>query len=231
MSRVQRKKYCNVCLSVDEGALQDCHGSSTLTTTIFTYFFMFTGIIEATAEVLEKSDSALKVERPQMFDDIKIGSSISVHGVCLSVVSFDDTSMKFDVVGETWSRSNLGELEVGSSVNVERAMPVNGRFDGHIVQGHVEAVGNVTKVARLSAGVRLEIKIPKELIKYCIQKGSITLNGVSLTISEQKSNSISVALVPHTVEHTTVVSIKEGDSSNIETDILGKYVEELTVQK
>lgn len=188
---------------------------------------MFTGIIEATAAVLHKSDSGLTIARPQTFDDIKLGSSISVHGVCLSVVSFDETAMSFDVVGETWSRSNLGSLAVGSKVNLERAMIANGRFDGHIVQGHVEGVGRTLHVARSTSDTIVEIELPKELNKYCIQKGSITLNGVSLTIAEQKSNSISVALVPHTLENTTFGSIKEGDTINIETDILGKYLEKL----
>lgn len=188
---------------------------------------MFTGIIEATATVLEKTATGVTIQRPATFDDIKLGSSVCIHGVCLSVIAFDDSLLRFDVVQETWNCSNLGSLEVGSIVNVERAMAANGRFDGHIVQGHVEGVGRTLHVTRSTSDTMVEIEVPDELIKYCIQKGSTTLNGVSLTISKQKSSSIKVALVPHTLENTTFGTLKAGELVNIETDILGKYVERL----
>lgn len=333
---------------------------------------MFSGIIEATAQIQKKTDDQLVIARPASFDVLTIGASIAVSGVCLSVVAYDDETMTFDVVAETWAKTKLGSLNIGDCVNLERSVQADQRLDGHIVQGHVEGVGKVLalspspspasgegssgqKVIRrlnrfrypprsvvshakdmrtapteaeeklwnlvrsraidglyfrrqrpvgrfiidfyceqlrlgieldgsvhhsdeeqeydrcrdeeleargvhilrfsnevalkspqmivsairnaaknippppLGGGARgggatLTIKLPQELIKFCVQKGSIALDGVSLTIASVQGNQIEVALVPHTLEHTTLGSLKNGDPVNIETDVVGRYV-------
>lgn len=184
---------------------------------------VFTGIIEATAPVIEKSDSTLKVERPPQFDDIRIGSSICVSGVCLSVIAFDEQSMTFDVMGETWEKSKLGSLKAGDQVNLERAMKADGRFEGHVVQGHVEATGRVER-GMLKEESAISIGVPQNLLKYIVPKGSITLDGVSLTVVSIDQNICTVALIPHTVENTTLGSLSEGNLVNIETDVMGRYI-------
>jgi len=180
---------------------------------------MFTGIIESTARVVKKTDTGLVLERPAMFDDVKIGASISVNGACLSVVQRDTTSMSFDVVAETWERTNLGDLQIGDKVNVERALRADARFEGHVVQGHVEDTGVVAE-----AGETLTIELPEDLWMYVIPKGSIAINGVSLTIASVASGGCSVALIPHTLKHTTLGTLQPGDRVNIETDILGRTI-------
>lgn len=181
---------------------------------------MFTGIIEATAKVKKIIKTGIVLERPTMFTDIKIGSSIAVSGVCLSVVAFDKTSMTFDVVPTTFSKTKLGSLKAGDSLNVERAMKADGRFEGHIVTGHCERVGEVVDFSR---GI-LTILIPSSLKPFIVPHGSITIDGVSLTVASFTKNHVTVALIPHTLKHSTLGSLKKGDSVNIETDILGRYV-------
>lgn len=181
---------------------------------------MFTGIIEVTAKVLKLDANSLTLERPAIFDDIKIGSSIAVSGVCLSVIAFDDSSMSFDVVETTLRKTKLGSLKSGDSVNLERAMRADARFEGHIVTGHCESVG---KILEIKNNV-LVFQIVKNLIKFIVQHGSIALDGVALTVAEISGDNVSVALIPHTLAHTTLGTSKAGDSLNIETDILGKYI-------
>ncbi|MCF7845080.1 MAG: riboflavin synthase [Kiritimatiellales bacterium] len=177
---------------------------------------MFTGIIETMAEVQQRTDSQLKVSRPQLFVDIAIGSSISVSGVCLSVIAFDEISMTFDVIPETFKCTKLGSLEERDKVNLERAMLATDRFEGHIVQGHTESVG-VVKWG--SVGVLL-VEISDELLKYIVPKGSISLDGVSLTVASKEENKVTVALIPHTLANTTLGLLKDGDQVNIETDVM-----------
>lgn len=176
---------------------------------------MFTGIIEATGEILKKTESLLIIERPDFFDDIKIGSSISVSGVCLSVISLSDTEMEFNVVPETWSITNLQDRREGGRVNLERAVRADQRLDGHIVQGHVEGTAEILK----NENGELVIGLPKELIKFCVRKGSIAIEGVSLTIADIQGEEVFVALIPHTLENTTLTELQVGDSVNIERDI------------
>lgn len=190
---------------------------------------MFTGIVETTAKILDRSDSGLVLERPKTFDDIKIGSSIAISGTCLTVTSFDSPSMSFDVVPETWSRTKLGMLKTGNLVNLERALSANGRFEGHIVQGHIEGVATVAsfedvKEGWAKGGKILTVKLPKELLPFVVFKGSIALDGVSLTVAELKDDLCSIALIPHTLEITTLGSLKTGEFVNVETDILAKYL-------
>jgi riboflavin synthase len=183
---------------------------------------LFTGIIESTAKVINISNSSLTIERPKIFDDIRVGSSICVSGVCLSIIEFDDVSMSFDLLKETMDKSSFGSLRQGSALNLERALKADGRFEGHIIQGHTEAAGKVVKIPNATSEVML-VQIPKELNKFCVQKGSIALDGVSLTIASINNNLIGVALIPHTLKNTTLGIKKEGDKINIETDILGRY--------
>ena len=185
---------------------------------------MFTGIIEAQAKVLQKSSHTLFVERPSSFDDVEIGSSIAVNGVCLSIIEFDDRSMKFDVGDEPWSRTNLGQLEQENTVNLERALSANSRFEGHIVQGHVEAVCEIIDVSDTSNGKDIRIALPDDLSQLVVEKGSITLDGISLTIAKKNASTATVSLIPHTLENTNLGRKIVGDSVNLETDILGKYV-------
>ncbi len=186
---------------------------------------MFTGIVETTAPVLERTDARLIVARPADFDDVKVGSSIAVAGVCLTVVALNKEDMTFDVMGETWRRTNLGELLVGNTVNLERAMAAGGRFDGHVVQGHVEGVATV-KEWKTDGGQwkLLVIEVPENLLPAITEKGSIALDGISFTVAALSGNLVTIALIPHTLEITTIGLRQAGDRINVETDILAKYV-------
>lgn len=179
---------------------------------------MFTGIIETTAQVLENGNGRLVLDRPASFDDIRTGASICVSGVCLSVVEFDERSMRFDVVAETLRKTKLGELQTGDSVNLERSLKANGRLEGHVVQGHVEGVGAVIEITPFT------IRLPQELLAFVIAKGSIAIDGVSLTVAKKEGDFCTVALIPHTLSVTTLGQLKAGNRVNIETDILGRYV-------
>jgi riboflavin synthase len=172
------------------------------------------------AKILQKTDSGLVLERPQIFHDIKIGCSISVSGVCLSVTSFDETMMSFDVIPTTYSKTKLGSLKVGDSVNLERAMKADGRFEGHIVTGHVEGTGMVGA----NEGTLLKLHIPQSLLPYIVHHGSITLDGVALTVADLKDDEVTVALIPLTYKETTLGSLQKGDTVNLETDIVGRYI-------
>lgn len=177
---------------------------------------MFTGIIEATAEILEKTERGLSIDRPVSFDDVKIGSSIAVAGVCLTVTRLDDRSMGFDVVGETWEKTKFQDLQAGDHVNLERAMKMGDRFEGHIVQGHIKGTGKVL----LQKHGQLIVELPSGLMASVVPKGSIALDGVSLTIASVEGNHITVALIPHTFEHTTLGTLQKGDQVNVETDVM-----------
>ncbi len=180
---------------------------------------MFTGIIEATAEVLARDDHSIIIARPRGFDDLKLGSSIAISGVCLTVVKMDEASLIFDVVPETFAKSAMGKLKKGDCVNLERAMRADGRFDGHVVQGHIEGVGEVTKIDAQTSGLMLSLRVPSALLPFIIPKGSITLDGVSLTVASVDKDIVTVALIPETLKRTTFGDRKPGDQVNIETDI------------
>lgn len=188
---------------------------------------MFTGIIETTAKIAEKNDTGLVIERPANFDDIRTGSSVAVNGVCLTVVKFMNSAMAFDVVPETWSKTNLGDLHPGDFVNLERALPASGRFEGHVVQGHVEGTGTVRSFKRRASseeGAMLTIEFPRELFPFILPKGSITMDGVSLTVASVEGSQCTVALIPETLRRTTLGTLETGGRVNIETDILGRYL-------
>ena len=166
-----------------------------------------------------EAGSRLILERPESFDDLKNGMSICVSGTCLTVIAFTKDSMTFDVVPETIAKTKLGKFKAGDRVNLERALPATGRFDGHIVQGHVEGVACVVSVA---VDGRLTIELSLALQPYIVEKGSIAIDGVSLTVASVKGNTCEVALIPQTLSQTTLGMLREGEHVNIETDIIGR---------
>ncbi len=192
---------------------------------------MFTGIIEeiGAVQAIERlADSVvIRLQAATIMADIRAGASISVNGVCLTVVDFDDRSFSVDVMLETLNRSNLGELAVGDKVNLERAMRADGRLDGHIVQGHVDATTTITARHPSEHWVVIRFALPAALAPYVVHKGSIAINGTSLTISELGSDYFEVSLIPTTLAETTFQDLKVGAVVNLEVDVLAKYVERI----
>ena len=192
---------------------------------------MFTGIVEQlgiVASIVETATGRRLVVEGEGLGDLPLGASIAVNGVCLTVVSTDRGSVALDVIPETLSRTNLGGLVTGDSVNLERPMPASGRFDGHIVSGHVDAVGVVVSLESEADGaVVMEISVSPELTRYLVEKGSITVDGVSLTVAALTDDGFTVALIPHTLEITTLGLRAPRDNVNLEMDVLAKYVERL----
>jgi riboflavin synthase len=193
---------------------------------------MFTGIIEAigTVEALDKAGEemklALMVELPN--NDTKIGDSIAVNGVCLTVISRLNNTVWADIGKETFKITTLKDLSIGDYVNIERPLSMGDRFGGHLVQGHIDGIGKISKINKLGEGVEVFIEASKELLKYIVKRGSIAINGVSLTTADCSGSSFKVFLIPHTVEVTTFKYAKTGDVLNLEVDIIGKYVEKLS---
>ncbi len=191
---------------------------------------MFTGIVEERGRVHrhERVGPAVRltVEATQeLAGGCSIGESVAVNGCCLTVVAVEGRLLSFDAGAETLSKTNLGELAVGDAVNLERALPVDGRLGGHFVQGHVDGVGRVAVIERHGEWCDMWFEVPPSLARYMVPKGSVAVDGVSLTVVQSQPERFSVALVPHTLEVTTLGIRRVGDHVNIETDILGKYVE------
>ena len=189
---------------------------------------MFTGIVE-TVGIIEKVEQGddltrLIVGAESIADGVKLGDSIAVNGGCLTVTSLLDGRFAFEAIPETMERTNLGDLKVGSRVNLERAMRAGDRLDGHIVQGHVDGVGTVRAVIQDGNDVRLQIDCDPELADCVVEKGSIAIDGVSLTVSALLPSGFEVALIPHTLEVTTLSDRQIHDRVNLEADVLGKYV-------
>jgi riboflavin synthase len=159
--------------------------------------------------------------------DIPLGGSIAVNGVCLTAVDAAQGQVVLDLVNETLDRSTLGALEPGDPVNLERPMPADGRFDGHIVQGHVDGVGEVTAIEPDGDGERIRVRVPEDLARYLVAKGSITIDGVSLTVAGIDGPEIEIALIPHSLAVTTLGLRTVGEKVNLEVDVLAKYVEKL----
>lgn len=191
---------------------------------------MFTGIVAHKGSVVDVEDDAgvrrLTVEAGALAD-LMVGDSIAVNGVCLTAVAVEDSRIDVEVVHETLSRSSLGAVQPGDPVNLERPMSAQGRFDGHIVQGHVDGVGTVVQVANEGDDRRMTIDVPSDLARFIAEKGSITVDGVSLTVAAVGTGHFEVALIPHTLEVTTLGLRREGDQVNLEVDIIAKYVERL----
>ena len=192
---------------------------------------MFTGIIEELGEVsrLQKREKSFKISirASLILEDMKLGDSISTNGLCLTVSEFNQKEFTADIMPESLNRSNLGTLNVGAKVNLERAMPLNGRFGGHIVSGHIDGVGQILEVKKEENAIWFEIKTSLNLMRYIVEKGSITIDGISLTVAQVKSKSFSVSIIPHTLKETIMAYKKVGDTVNLENDILGKYIEKL----
>lgn len=190
---------------------------------------MFTGIVEQMGSVVETREQEagrrLAISAGGILP-IAQGASVAVNGVCLTALD-DDGALLLDVIPETLSRTNLGDLRPGDQVNLERAMPAGGRFDGHIVQGHVDATGVVGDVTEDEGGVVMTVMADGDLLRYVVEKGSITVDGVSLTVAALLSDGFQIALIPHTLEVTTLGLRKPGDVVNLEVDVLAKYVERL----
>jgi riboflavin synthase len=193
---------------------------------------MFTGIVEERGQVVSREDrgpgARLRVRCRTVASDVNIGDSISVSGVCLTVVDRSADSLAFDLVPETVARSTLGGLSPGDPVNLERPVTLSTRLGGHLVQGHVDAVGAVRAVEANGGGARMRIACPSGLRRYVVEKGSVAVDGVSLTVARTGEGGFEVALVPHTIEATTLGARRPGDEVNLETDVLAKYVEGLT---
>jgi len=192
---------------------------------------MFTGIVEELAQIktIEPKTQGIRftIAAKIVMDDLKIMDSISVNGVCLTIVKKEKNSFCMDLVEETMNKSNLGELTMGDYVNLERAMKVSDRLGGHIVQGHVETLGVILDKQMQDNNAVLSVGLDPEWMRYCIPKGSITLDGVSLTIASINGNIVEIALIPHTLENTTLGIKGKSDTLNIETDIIGKYIDRL----
>lgn len=183
---------------------------------------MFTGIVEELGTVVSRQESRLRIGAKAVLGDAVLGASIAVNGVCLTVVALGEDWWEADVVEETYARSVLGDLEPGSPVNLERPVQVNDRLGGHIVQGHVDAVGEI-----LRAAPDLRVRIPIDLLAYVVEKGSITVDGVSLTVAELYDDGFGVAVIPRTAQVTTLGHKGVGDRVDIEVDVVAKYVESL----
>jgi riboflavin synthase len=192
---------------------------------------MFTGLVEEVGSVIGVrrlgDASRLALSAPRISADVQIGDSVSINGVCLTAVVVAGPRLEFDAVAETLRRSTLGELRVGDRVNLERAMSAGARFGGHIVQGHVDAVGSVQSIVPEANSRRVSIAAPTELLRYVVEKGSITVDGISLTVADLDAGSFAVAVIPHTWSATTLGLRRVGDHVNLEADILAKYVERL----
>lgn len=193
--------------------------------------FIFTGIVEeiGTIQAIAKgSQSAvLTIEASKVLEGSRIGDSIAVNGVCLTVTSMTNRQFCADVMAETLRRSSLGSLSRGSKVNLERAMAANGRFGGHIVSGHIDGTGTIVAMTQEDNAVWVKIKSSASVLKYIVEKGSIAIDGISLTVAKVTESDFSVSVIPHTGSETTLLCKKAGDIVNLENDIVGKYVDRL----
>lgn len=192
---------------------------------------MFTGIVEGLGVVKEfdkhtKSRSAtrMKVDLGNLAKGLKVGHSVAINGVCLTVTKISSNKAEFEMIGETLKKTDLGKLQSGDKVNIERSLKVGERMDGHYVLGHVDGTGKIIEIEKMRKEIKIWIELPKELIRYVVKEGSIAIDGISLTVVDLLKNKISVCIIPHTMKITNLGTKKAGDKVNIETDILGKYV-------
>jgi riboflavin synthase len=192
---------------------------------------VFTGIVRELGTVVEVEEAAggraLVVSAPETAGRTKLGDSVAVDGVCLTATRVEGGSIAFHAVPETIVRSTLGELEVNDPVNVEPALRAGEELGGHYVQGHVDAVGRIQSVEAEGEGLRVFVEAPDDVLRFCVEKGSITVDGVSLTVAELAADAFAVALVPHTLEGTTLSELRPRQRVNLEVDVLAKYVERL----
>ena len=192
---------------------------------------MFTGIIENKGKVLRVEyrgqEKRLTIEIPTDLTDLKLGDSININGVCLTVVEKKGQTIVLDLSSETLGKTILGELKEGDNVNLERALRLADRLGGHIVTGHIDGIGVIEEKRKERDFFSVKVRIPQRLSKYVVQKGSIAIDGISLTVNDCLGDEIQLTLIPYTLERTTLIDKREGDRVNVETDILGKYVEKI----
>jgi len=192
---------------------------------------MFTGIIEDKGKVLKieyrGQEKRLTVELPPHLTEVQLGDSININGVCLTIVRKQKRAIELDLSQETLQKTVLGELKEGIQVNLERALKLTDRLGGHIVTGHIDGIGVIAEKRKERDFLQLEIRIPESVSRYVVQKGSIAIDGISLTVNEFLGAEIRMTLIPYTIEKTTLVDKRVGDRVNVEADILGKYVEKL----
>ncbi|HEW2014564.1 TPA: riboflavin synthase [Streptococcus pneumoniae] len=192
---------------------------------------MFTGIIEEIGKVeriqKDSRNCKLSIKASKILTDIHLGDSIAVNGICLTVTHCNHQSFTVDVMNETWSRTALTLLKHGSEVNLERALSVNGRLGGHVVTGHIDGTGKISSIKKDDNAVWYQINTQKEILDLIVEKGSITIDGISLTVAKVSKVNFSVSVIPHTLEQTILKSKQVGSTVNLENDILGKYVQKL----
>lgn len=196
---------------------------------------MFTGIIEEMGKIesldIRGSSGKLKIACSKVLSGTNIGDSIAVNGICLTVTTLSDNGFTADFMAETYRRTGFSNLSVGDKVNLERAMEAGGRFGGHIVSGHVDGTGTIRQIRQEENAWWITVATDSDILKYVVTKGSITLDGTSLTVAAVTDRDLSVSIIPHTGESTILLSKNIGDIVNIETDIIGKYVEKLLEKK
>ncbi|HEY8416960.1 MAG TPA: riboflavin synthase [Limnochordales bacterium] len=194
---------------------------------------MFTGLVETTGQIValdplpDQRGLRLVVRAPAVAEESAVGDSIAVNGCCLTVTRRDGDTVAFDAVPETLARTNLGRLTVGAAVNLERPLRLSDRLGGHLVLGHVDAVGEVVTVRPEGNSIRLAIAAPESVRRYLVPKGSIAVDGVSLTVAAVTADGFEVVIIPHTAAVTTLGRVQPGDAVNLEADVVGKYVERL----
>ncbi len=196
---------------------------------------MFTGIIEGKGRLVRierrGEGKRLTIELPSYLTEMQLGDSISINGACLTVVEKSDRMVQFDLSEETIKRSTLGKLREGDKVNLERALRLSDRLGGHFVTGHIDGIGVITEKRRERDYVTLRVRVPENVLKYVVPKGSIAMDGISLTVNEVGDRDILLTLIPYTLEKTTLMDKREGEAVNLEADLLGKYVERLIQPK
>lgn len=192
---------------------------------------MFTGIIEEVGKIQGirrgAESSVISVQAKKILEDIHLGDSIAVNGVCLTVTSFSQGGLTADVMNETYNRSSLGGLSAGNPVNLERAMSAKGRFGGHIVSGHIDGTGKISAIEKDGNALWYTFKTAPGILRYIIEKGSVAIDGISLTVAKVGRDSFSVSIIPHTAARTVLSDRHPGDTVNLENDCIGKYVERL----
>lgn len=192
---------------------------------------MFTGIVEEVGKIkkIERNtvSAKLSIEADKVLQEVKEGDSIAVNGICLTVTSFTKNSFTADVMHETMNRTTLGKLKENSPVNLERALSVMGRFGGHMVSGHIDGRGKIVGIEKDDNAVLFTIETTEKILRYIVEKGSIAINGISLTVARVDRKNFTVSVIPHTLRVTSLGSFQKGDEVNLENDIVGKYIEKL----
>lgn len=191
---------------------------------------MFTGIVEEVGRVKAMSDGVLQIAAGMVLADVSCGDSIAVNGICLTVTEFDRRCFSADVMPETVKRTSLAELKIGSPVNLERALTPSSRMGGHIVSGHIDGTGKILSLKEDKNAVLMKIAAEDGILRYIVEKGSVALDGISLTVAAVTNRDFTVSLIPHTRQTTNLASKREGSVINIENDVIGKYVEKMLMQ-